>query len=240
MWGIELWVEGDGEQPVVREGAGQFDEFFRFGEVVGEKWAVGGEGATGEEEGEGEGLSEEVMELEGLAELIGERAIGYGVTGREFFGEGEFTGGGGGLLGGEGASSFFDGGDPGVVGGDVQGESDLVAGIDLVERPGIAGAEGHGHCHHVIGDGVMLDDGGLSVGLDSLDDTGDGVGLGWGLGGGLLGFATGAEEQGGGDCGEGCCEFGVHGMRISVGGRFLARVRSGRGGLGWAYRGRGR
>lgn len=57
------------------------EEFFGFGEVIGEQGAVGGEGAAGEEEGEGEGVSEEVMELEGLAQFIGERAIRYGVTG---------------------------------------------------------------------------------------------------------------------------------------------------------------
>lgn len=136
-------------------------------------------------------------------------------------------------MGGEGASGFFDGGDPCVVGGDVERESDLVSGIDVAERLSVLGAEGHRHGHHVVGDEVMLDDGGFSVGLDSLDDTGDCVVLGWGWCGRLLGAATSVEDQGGCDGGEGSCEFGIHGMlRIRVGGVIPAGVPGGRGGLG--------
>lgn len=204
--GVEFDVEGDREEIPVGGRVGGGGEFAGDGlEVVAHAGTEFGERAAGEDEGEGEGLTLELAEGDGLAEVVGEGIVGERVADGEGLdvanaAEGAF--GWGGVVGGRGFAGFGDLIDPAFVIGDDHAEKDLVARLEAGEFIGVFDAEGHGHGLHVIGDGLVIDDGGAAVGLEFLDDAFDEVEIGLGAGGGGLGrggrgglFATGGEQK---------------------------------------------
>src|ERR1043166_8196691 len=125
------------------------------------------DGTAREKERDGEGLSLELAEADGLAEFIGELIIeqrmvlgghlswrrGRGGSGR---GECDFAPGGGNLI------------NPTGILIDRKSERDFVARAQAGKLGGFFGRERHGYSGHVIGNGLVLDEGGPAIRLDFL------------------------------------------------------------------------
>jgi len=167
--GVEIGVEGDGEEAPIWSVGGGLEGGLGGGELAIQAGAEIGEGAAGEDEGDGEGLAAQIVELEGGAVGIDEAAIGEWATGGD--GRRRIVAGRDGD--GAGAGDFGELIGDALRGGDGEAESDWVAGVKAGEIAGIGHGELHGHRFHVTGYFFVSDDGGRFLGADFLQDAAD-------------------------------------------------------------------